>query len=832
MKSGIFKNKFVAILLIVSVILSACICVSANETEAVTRAHFAQIISEIYKIEAEPCDTQYVDVTAENPASGYINAVTQMGFMSGSDGMFLPDKNVTYNEILKTAVCMLGYRAVAETEGGYPDGYSKIAVRLGICKNISAQNGYVTVNDINTLFENMMNTPVLQVVSYGEYKEGETFMQAILKVSKKSVRIASVNDKTGTIKVYTGREYTETETYFIDDTSIIEDAVGMNATFYVNTAEEKVIYYRLRGKVEVYYDFISKVNDRKDSNASYIPQTFKTVYLKNEDKRFKLSSSTEISFNGERNKNGKYVGSFAKVVVCDDEVINIEAFELADGGIVYRADSEMIKYTNAVREQNILDGLNHAEDIKIYIDGKKSTDIYELKQEMLFDYCKYGDRYIFVASNRSFTGKFDGYSNESVTVGGKEYELDWNKGINVYSDFTDEYIPVTASDTYDLDNMFNKTVKIYVGDNGIVRYMKNVETITNEIDGVVMAAAYDGGNTFGNPQFKIFHLNGDKGKIAVYDTVSNMKSSPISVEYAMEMQANTSGKGIFRFVLNDEGKIAKIMPIPHFGNRIQVKSISRNSYIINDLMYLQASTECALYMKDGEFCAELVYYLNNPMRRGMESGYDAVTVVTDYDIRYNPKPKYLVYADNAEHFIVPDDQIGILTEVTPRADGTHKLVLADVLRGNVGFIVTNQFVKDNGLKKNMLVRYHRGFLGDNPIKIDYTYDLSGDPSQWQTDTFTNTARSGFFAADRMEWANDYGAQFVVNGELTDPIAFNTDWMNFFELKVIDGRVKLTPVLNKAAPLANVHPDDKVWFNVIGWYEPRQINMIIYQKGDR
>ena len=129
---------------------------------------------------------------------------------------------------------------------------------------------------LETLFENMMDVPVLQVVSYDEYTEGETFMQAVMKVSKKSIRIASVNDKTGTIKVYTGRDYADIETYFIDDTSMLEDAVGINATFYINAAEEKVLYYTLRGDFKVYYDFILKINDVSNSlyktleNLSYL----------------------------------------------------------------------------------------------------------------------------------------------------------------------------------------------------------------------------------------------------------------------------------------------------------------------------------------------------------------------------------------------------------------------------------------------------------------------------------------------------------------------------------------------------------------------------------
>ena len=73
MKSGIFKNKFAAILLIVSVILSVCVCVSANETETVTRADFAQAIYVMSgKNVVIPYEQLYYDVTTND---NFCNAV-------------------------------------------------------------------------------------------------------------------------------------------------------------------------------------------------------------------------------------------------------------------------------------------------------------------------------------------------------------------------------------------------------------------------------------------------------------------------------------------------------------------------------------------------------------------------------------------------------------------------------------------------------------------------------------------------------------------------------------------------------------------------------------
>lgn len=84
--------------------------------------------------------------------SEYYDAVTtaaMVGLIHGNgQGVFLPEKNITYNEAIKMIVGALGYGAVAEARGGYPMGYIAVASDLKLLKGINL-GGTENLNNAN-----------------------------------------------------------------------------------------------------------------------------------------------------------------------------------------------------------------------------------------------------------------------------------------------------------------------------------------------------------------------------------------------------------------------------------------------------------------------------------------------------------------------------------------------------------------------------------------------------------------------------------------------------------------------------------------------------------
>ena len=81
---------------------------------------------------------RFSDVRDDAPYAKYIYAGVTIGMLNGyGDGTFRPDVPITRDEVAKVLVCVLGYANVAIQGGGYPDGYTVLAARLGVLKNVS-----------------------------------------------------------------------------------------------------------------------------------------------------------------------------------------------------------------------------------------------------------------------------------------------------------------------------------------------------------------------------------------------------------------------------------------------------------------------------------------------------------------------------------------------------------------------------------------------------------------------------------------------------------------------------------------------------------------------
>lgn len=139
--------------------------------QPVKRGEMAKIISQTLKI-SYPGVSDFVDV-ADNVNSGYIGLAQQMKIVDGyGDGLFMPEKEITYYEAVKMIVCMLGYRPVAEEEG-YPYGYLKKANELGLILYPNAQDRIINLDDISKILYKAIDTPLMLQTGFGTESQYE-----------------------------------------------------------------------------------------------------------------------------------------------------------------------------------------------------------------------------------------------------------------------------------------------------------------------------------------------------------------------------------------------------------------------------------------------------------------------------------------------------------------------------------------------------------------------------------------------------------------------------------------------------------------------------------
>ncbi len=138
-----------------------------NPYQALTRAELTKIavvMSNPDFMENVNLDGQsFSDVSSEDWAHPYIEYAKANGIIDGyEDGTFKPEQYVTVQEMLKMMVCLLGYEPQAEVTGGYPHGYIKSAMRLGLLEGITVQYDTYTIRtEAADVINKVLDTPLM-----------------------------------------------------------------------------------------------------------------------------------------------------------------------------------------------------------------------------------------------------------------------------------------------------------------------------------------------------------------------------------------------------------------------------------------------------------------------------------------------------------------------------------------------------------------------------------------------------------------------------------------------------------------------------------------------
>lgn len=142
--------------------------------KAVTRAEMVAIICRLSGLEqaakeAMAATSLFSDVPKEHWAAGYIQLAKQNGIINGyPDGSFLPESQVSYAEVIKMLIAVLGYLPKADTLAGYPDGIMMVATELGLTTDLVVMTAKPAIrSDIALLTYRSLDIPLMMQISYG-----------------------------------------------------------------------------------------------------------------------------------------------------------------------------------------------------------------------------------------------------------------------------------------------------------------------------------------------------------------------------------------------------------------------------------------------------------------------------------------------------------------------------------------------------------------------------------------------------------------------------------------------------------------------------------------
>lgn len=799
-----------------------------DSNENITRAEFCVWVVKMVGLEGGKFGNfRFSDVPDDYWASDYINTACSLKLISESD-KFNPDSPIRYDEALKMLSVAAGYEPAAAYYGGWPSGYVTVASRYGISKGASPNGEYISRANAAVLVDNTLDVKILDTTNSTTYKQGDgTVLSEYLNIDIYRGRIIEIDTKEKKIKV----EINNSELWYdlaenVDIAFIVED----EADLYVldKRSEKKIVYIDFKGSLTVSYDYICEVNE-SEANIAYTSEEVKKIYLLNEDKEYNVNSDAIITLNDVDAKLAPAAinGTFAKVVKDDGRVCKIQAYSLYEGGIIYRADPTMLKYIHGDVNDNVMQGLDKIDDLQIYIDGVPHTDMYDLKSDMVFDYYISSDdeKLIIVASSRNFDKNLDLLSSDSLTLDGVEYDISKAYGLYVYSNIKERYQKDTSLNTY-----LGKKVHVFADDTGCVRYIKISEEIesTDTFLGVVMAVS-TGSNIFDDDeaQIKIFKITGGQGE-KVYETdAKKMKKSTIKMDYIRANAANTEGGGFLKFTTNKENKITKVEPVEMWGSKMTFSgTISRTSEKWIKNLYTAQAIMFAAFFDDGKFKVITIDWDKNMRDVTFESD---VTIISDYDPLYNPKPDYIMLGTGSESHRSSGEDSGCVQEINEIADDMVEIIFNNTW-GNRKYTISKDYFNTLGLKENMMAELYTDLFTDKQIMVKAKHDTSIDPELWEDDNakFNSGTCEGFFKADSIMYRDKNVAQFMVNGEVTDLYPLYSYCCVY---EIVRGKNGIQLGRQRGStPVGYISEGDKVWFHLIPWGpEPRSVDYIIYEK---
>ncbi len=330
----------------------------------ITRAEAAKVLvcalNAAEQAEGMAEDNIFTDVPGSHWAAGYVNYAANFGIIAGrGNGIFDPEAPVTYEEIVKMVVAMLGYTPVANVKGGYPTGYLYVANNmLKITKGATGVTGDAAKRWVvarllfNSLEAKIMEQDVWSA-SDPEYVQGEqTLLKDYLEVTKvvgtvTSTFLATFNDRddqdvditTTTIDGYTLKNAEDKDSDYAYDTfpgevitieangTGVENYFGYTITAYVKNFDEdnELVAVAPRGNknstLEIAFDEIEAGEWDEDKNTYYTFEYYEDlededpVVAKLQKKVTNKADAVEFYVNG---KPGK-IADFKEAILNESE---------------------------------------------------------------------------------------------------------------------------------------------------------------------------------------------------------------------------------------------------------------------------------------------------------------------------------------------------------------------------------------------------------------------------------------------------------------------------------------------------------------------------------
>lgn len=663
-----------------------------------------------------------------------------------------------YKDAIKAALVFAGYKQRIEMQD-----VMSIAASEDLNDNITAaESDAITKDTAAVILSNLLEVKIMQYFGETYKSDGTTVLKKYFNMTKRRIDIVRAEKKENKIYI---REGENTVVYYGAD-GLDFDSVSGGSHWAFFDDEDAICYIKTSGGGFMFWDFVYTVNNSSDQSISYYIDKIEKMTFCNQSEEYEVSEDVIAFYGEDATGNAAYpiCGAFVKVLGYDNEITQLNIYNLTEGGLLKTYTGTKLSYTQGTTNDLVSGNINSVSDMTVIIDGLEKT-LDDLKKNMVFDYWsnETESSMLIVASSRKAVGDLKSYSPGKVKIA----DLYYNVSSNVYS-FT------SYMGRYEKGFLYRPPmyVEAYIDDRCEIRYVKETAeyaTLTT-IYGFVKNAWTTNGDD--DNMVKLIPITGagSGNDVLEYKLKDKLSSGSLSFEYLKSVASDLDGKGFLKFTVNANGEISKVEPVENMTDPISINFNSSKDTSTYGGYYLDDATMMVLYEIDGEFKVEAMTW--KKLWEYYQTGSPQIYLTVDYDPIKNPIPRFGLITGDVQLIENGWNSGGFVRSCEYTEEGTYKVNM-----GGTTYTFDSDFVEKYGIKEDTFVQLRRRPFEKNGFKYDNdtgsrVIDLSGPVSGWKDilneeyGAYNDASPTGRLTMGKVILKGDKYIQFEVDGKPT------------------------------------------------------------------
>lgn len=537
----------------------------------VRRGEFALYAARLMNYNISPSTTTTkgifddVDISTEEGAA--IQMLAEMGVISAADE-FNPNEGITYVAAIKILLCCAGYETAANQNGGYPNGYVKLASENDLTKNLSkSNNSALTKTETAVLLYNTLFIYPMELNNRDYTKSSETILEKIYNAYELTGIVTGYGDTSLLNKSMGDTQVSIDNTVYDCVTPDIKNYIGRCVKAYYTDVRgdgvKIVTFTEQDSKNTVTTIDVDDIDEITSTNLKYYPNGGTST------RNIKISKDVRIIYND------RYYANYGNIDEIVSNISDGDVTLIANDGtstasviiineykhlLVERVDKKNYRLYLQNGQVNGLPDMVETNpddiDVAVYIGNEEVTfDAIEACDAITMKKSLDGNSVSLYISRNVVTGTIGTISDEEVTIDGVTYDISryvdkkYQSGNNgTYAITTDgKFLGIVASGN-SLRN-YAYVLNVYTDPGPEEAYLK-LYTTNNEVLKLLCATNVSINSTKKN--YLQVEQTVSIGELITYTTNSKGEVATINRPYdASSKYIYTDSEGNLKYYVND-----------------------------------------------------------------------------------------------------------------------------------------------------------------------------------------------------------------------------------------------------------------------------------------